>query len=133
MRESDRGLKSAPVTHYYKIMKANFIEIHSGEELDELFHKSKQQPVVLFKHSLTCPISAGVYREVSGVDSDIYLIVVQYARGVSNQLAEKTGVRHESPQAIVLKDERAVYHASHYDVTAEDIEKVQGSKFQGQG
>lgn len=114
-------------------MKANFIEIHSGEELDELFDKSKQQPVVLFKHSLTCPISAGVYREVADVDSDIYLIVVQYARGVSNQLAEKTGVRHESPQAIVLKDERAVYHASHYDVTAEDIEKVQGSKFQVQG
>jgi bacillithiol system protein YtxJ len=103
-------------------MKANFIEIHSGEELDELFYKSKQQPVVLFKHSLTCPISAGVYREVSGVDSDVYLIVVQYARGVSNQLAEKTGIRHESPQAIVLKDERAVYHASHYDVTANEVE-----------
>ncbi len=102
-------------------MKANFIEIHSGEELDELFDKSKQQPVVLFKHSLTCPISAGVYREVSDVDSDVYLIVVQYARGVSNQLAEKTGIRHESPQAIVLKDERAIYHASHYDVTANDV------------
>lgn len=105
-------------------MKANFIEIHSGEELDEVFQKSKQQPVVLFKHSITCPISAGVYREVSGVDSDVYLIVVQYARGVSNQLAEKTGVRHESPQAIVLKDERAVYYASHYNVTAQDLEKA---------
>ncbi len=104
-------------------MKANFIEVHSSEELDEVFQKSKEQPVVLFKHSLTCPISAGVYREVSGVNSDIYLIVVQYARNVSNLLAEKTGVRHESPQAIVLKNERAVYYASHYDVTAEDLDK----------
>ena len=114
-------------------MKANFIEIHSDEELDELFQKSEEQPVVLFKHSLTCPISSGVYREVSGIDSDIYLIVVQYARGVSNLLAEKTGVRHESPQAFVIKDGKPVYHASHYDVTAEDIEKLQGSKFQVQG
>ena|SRR5688572_3361475 len=104
-------------------MKANFIEIYSSEELDELFDKSKQQPVVLFKHSVTCPISAGVYREVSGVDSDVYLIIVQHARGVSNLLAEKTGVRHESPQAIVLKNEKPVYYASHYNVTAEDVEK----------
>lgn len=114
-------------------MKANFIEIHSSEELDELFQKSKEKPVVLFKHSLTCPISAGVYREVSDVDSDVYLIVVQYARGVSNLLAEKTGIRHESPQAIILKDEKAVYHASHYDVTADDIEKVQSLRFKVQG
>ena len=114
-------------------MKANFIEIHSGEELNELFQKSNEQPVVLFKHSLTCPISSGVHREVAGIDSDIYLIVVQYARGVSNLLAEKTGVRHESPQAFVIKDGKPVYHASHYDITAEDIEKVQGSKFQVQG
>lgn len=104
-------------------MKANFIEVHSDEELNGLFQKSKEQPVILFKHSLTCPISAGVYNEVSGVDSDVYLIVVQYARGVSNLLAEKTGIRHESPQAIVLKDEKPVYYASHYDVTAADLDK----------
>ena len=105
-------------------MKANFIEIHSNEELDELFQKSKEQPVVLFKHSVTCPISAGVYREVSDVDSDVYLIVVQYARSISNLIAEKTGVRHESPQAIVLKNEKPVYYASHYDVTAQDVEEA---------
>ncbi len=118
------GWKRHELLTIIKIMKANFIEIHSSEELEELFDKSKEQPVVLFKHSVTCPISAGVYREVSGVDSDVYLIVVQYARGVSNLLAEKTGVRHESPQAIVLKNEKPVYYASHYDVTANDLERA---------
>ena len=48
---------------------------------------------------------------------------MQRARDVSNALAEKTGIRHESPQAIVLKDEKPIYHASHYDVTAEDVER----------
>ena len=105
-------------------MKANFIKITSGEELDALIEKSNDQPVFLFKHSLTCPISAGVYQEVSGVSGDVHLVVMQTARDVSDLIAKKTGIRHESPQAIVLKNEKPVYHASHYDVTAEDVTKM---------
>ena len=105
-----------------KCMKANFIEVKSSEELEELFQKSNEQAVVLFKHSVTCPISSGVYNEIKNVDGDVYLVVVQSARGVSSEIAQKTGVRHESPQAIVLKGEKPVYHASHYDVTARDVE-----------
>lgn len=108
-------------------MKARFNEIHDTEELAALFEKSNEQPIVLFKHSTTCPISSGVYQEVSKADADINLIVVQHARSVSNAVAEKTGVRHESPQAIILKNEQVVYHASHYDVTAQDVEA--NSKF----
>lgn len=103
-------------------MKARFNEIHDTTELDALFEKSNNQPVVLFKHSTTCPISAGVYQEISNADADINLIVVQRARNVSNAIAERTGVRHESPQALVLKNGAVVYHASHYDVTASDVE-----------
>ena len=46
------------------------------------------------------------------------------SRDISNEVAEKTGVRHESPQAIIIKDSKVVYHASHYDVTAQEIEQV---------
>lgn len=103
-------------------MKANFIKLDSAESLDELFQKSHTQPVVLFKHSVSCPISAEVYREVAAaVEADVNLVVVQSARGVSNAIAERTGIRHESPQAIVLKDGKPVYHASHFDVTAEEV------------
>jgi bacillithiol system protein YtxJ len=105
-------------------MIANFIKVSSMEELDELFEKSGEQPVFLFKHSLTCPISAGVFEIVSGIDADIYLIVVQHSRDISNEIATRTGVRHESPQAVILKDSKAVYHASHYDVTAQEIEEI---------
>ncbi|MCA1622839.1 MAG: bacillithiol system redox-active protein YtxJ [Acidobacteria bacterium] len=105
-------------------MKANFIEINSTDELDDLFQKSSEKPVVLFKHSLTCPISSGVYQEISKAAADINLIIVQHARNVSNVIAEKTGIHHESPQAIVLRNGKPVYHASHYDVTAEDVEKM---------
>ncbi len=106
-----------------KFMKANFIEINSGEQLNDLFEKSNEKPIVLFKHSLTCPISAGVYQEMSGATADVHLVVMQHARDVSEAIAKRTGIRHESPQAIVIKNGKPVYHASHYDVTAADIEK----------
>jgi len=104
-------------------MKARFNEINSTEELDELFRQSNENPVALFKHSLTCPISAGVYQEISNADADINLIIIQHSRSVSSALADKTSIRHESPQAIVIKDGKPVYHASHYDVTASDVEE----------
>lgn len=104
-------------------MIANFIKVNSTEELDGLLEKSSERPVFLFKHSLTCPISAGVFEIVSGIDADVHLVVVQHTREVSNEIAAKTGVRHESPQAIIVREGRPVYYASHYDVTVEDIEK----------
>jgi bacillithiol system protein YtxJ len=100
---------------------AKFTEINSIEKLHELFETSNLRPVVLFKHSLTCPISANVYREVDETDAEINLVVVQTARHISNEIAQKTGIRHESPQAIVIRDGAPVYHASHYDITADDI------------
>ena len=102
-------------------MKANFVEINSTEQLDNLFEQSKEKPVLLFKHSLTCPISAGVHQEISSADADINVVIMQQARNVSDEIAKRTGIRHESPQAIVLKNGEVVYHASHYDVTANDV------------
>lgn len=103
-------------------MKARFNEIHDAAELEAVFERSNEQPQVLFKHSTSCPISAGVYQEISNADADINLIVVQHARNLSEAIAERTGVRHESPQAFVIKNGAVAYHASHYDVTASDVE-----------
>lgn len=110
-------------------MKANFTEINSTEQLDELFEQSNEKPIVIFKHSTTCPISSGVYHEISKADADINLVIIQNARNISITIAEKTGIRHESPQAIILKNGEAVYHASHYDITAQDVENVVNEQF----
>jgi bacillithiol system protein YtxJ len=103
-------------------MRANFINVVSIDGLDRLFEQSFDQPVVVLKHSTTCGISSGVYREVGLVPVDVNVIVMQTHRDVSNAIASRTGIRHESPQAFVLRDGKAVYHASHYDIEAEHIE-----------
>ena len=105
-------------------MKANFTEVDSIEKLNQLIKSSAEKPVLIFKHSITCGISDGVYSEISDVDSDINLVIVQTAKNISDEIAAQTGIRHQSPQAIVLKDGKPIYHASHYDITAQEIERV---------
>ena len=104
-------------------MPANFIKVDSLDSLDRLFTQSYERPIVLLKHSMTCGISSGVYRIVETVAADVNVVVIQTHRELSNEIAARTGVRHESPQALVIRDGRPVYHASHYDIEAEHIEE----------
>ena len=99
----------------------NLIKLDTLEKLQAAIEESRVRPVLFFKHSTSCGISSGVFREVSSVDSDINIVVVQTDRHVSNEIERRMGIRHESPQAIVLKGGEPVYHASHYDISAEDI------------
>lgn len=55
------------------------------------------------------------------IDGQVNILEVQSAREISRELANLTGVRHETPQVIVLRDGKAVWNASHFDVTASDV------------
>ena len=99
-------------------MGNNFFEIDDRATLDNLITDSKQQPVIVFKHSNACSISSRAYREMEKVEAPVNILVVQSARDVSRELANLTGVRHETPQVIVLRDGKAVWNASHFDVQA---------------
>ena len=104
--------------------ETHFTQITDREALDEALARSSQEPVILFKHSTTCPISAAAYRQMSEMGGDVSLVVIQHAREVSREVEERTGVRHESPQAIILKDGKAVWTASHFDITAGAVERA---------
>src|SRR5262249_13273064 len=93
-------------------------KIDNRETLDKLVTDSKTRPIVIFKHSTTCGISSTAYREMEKLEEPVNLVEVQSARDVSRELADMTGIRHETPQVIVLKDGKAVWDASHFDVKA---------------
>jgi bacillithiol system protein YtxJ len=99
-------------------MGNRFLEIDDRSALESLMTDSKQKPVIVFKHSNACSISARAYREMEKVEDEVNILVVQSARDVSRELANLTGVRHETPQVIVLRDGQAVWNASHFDVQA---------------
>ena len=105
-------------------METQFTPINDTNSLEQLLARSHNEPVILFKHSTTCPISASAYKQMSRVEADVSLVVVQRARDVSNEIATRTGIRHESPQAIVLRNGEAVWTASHFDITSDAVEKA---------
>ena len=105
-------------------MGNSFFKIDNRETLDQLITDSKSKPVVIFKHSNACGISASAYREMEKLEAQVNLLEVQSARDVSRELADITGIRHETPQVIVFKDGKAVWNASHFDVKAGAVLKA---------
>jgi bacillithiol system protein YtxJ len=103
-------------------MNNHFTPVSDSTELESLFTRSHERPVILFKHSLTCPVSSAAYQEMSDFDGDVSLIVVQRARDVSREVETLTGIRHESPQAIILRNGRAVWNASHWRIKRSVVE-----------
>ena len=105
-----------------------FARLLDKQALENIIDASKDRPVVVFKHSNSCPISSRAYREMEQLE-DINLLEIQSARDLSREVEELTGVRHESPQVIILRDGKAVWNASHFDVKAGTVaEAVQAHR-----
>jgi bacillithiol system protein YtxJ len=105
-------------------METNFNPVEDAAALEQLLARSHEGPVLLFKHSNTCPISARAYRQMQGVKSPVSIVVVQKSRDISRAVEARTGVQHESPQALVLRNGQAVWSASHFDITADVVEQA---------
>jgi bacillithiol system protein YtxJ len=61
------------------------------------------------------------YREMQRVDKEVNLVEVQRDREISRQIEQRTGLRHESPQVILLRRGKAVWDASHFDIKASSV------------
>jgi len=84
-------------------------------------------PIALvYKHSTRCPVSTAAMHEMQQLvrdrpDSPVWIVDVIVQRRLSAELAERTGVEHESPQVILLAGGAVVYDASHFRVRADDL------------
>lgn len=99
-------------------MENHFVKVTDTESLEELTSRSNERPVVIFKHSLTCPISAAAYDQMAEFDGEVELIEVQRARELSAEIESRLGVAHESPQVLVLRNGQVAWNASHFKITA---------------
>lgn len=98
-----------------------FVEIEDIESLERFISEAGDSPAIVFKHSNTCGISARVYREMSQVERPVGIVVVQQARDVSDEIARRFGIQHETPQALVVRGDKVLWSASHYAVKAQAI------------
>lgn len=107
-------------------MGNHFVRVNDTESFKALTERSNERPVVIFKHSLTCPVSSAAYEQMSRYEGEVSLIEVQVARQLSNEIENRLGVPHESPQVIVLSKGRAAWNASHFKITAESVAEAVG-------
>jgi len=98
--------------------------------LEAAIAESKERPVLLFKHSRYCGVSAEALDElqshIESASGDVAyrMITVQTHRPISDAVAQRLGLRHETPQAILLRDGKIVWNASHFRITASQLSEV---------
>ena len=100
--------------------------MHALTTSDDLEAALRAPAAVLLKHSTRCPISAAALEEVTQLrarnpDVPVYLVDVHEQRDLSDEVAERLGVAHNSPQAFVLARGVPVWQASHYSIKARKL------------
>lgn len=106
----------------------NWEKITSVEDLKNINQVSENQKIMIFKHSTTCAISATVLARMERKWNDekakgiipYYLDLLSF-RELSTQIAQHYGIKHESPQVLIITKGKCVYNASHYDISFEEI------------
>jgi len=106
-------------------------KLESADQLSEIQQQSKDQYVVIFKHSTTCSISRTALDRfqrnwnpelMKGV-TPYYLDLLAH-RDISNQIARNFSVEHQSPQLLVIRNGQSVYDRSHFDIDFKSVQEV---------
>lgn len=111
-------------------LMSNITDLSDLEMLEAAIAESLERPVLLFKHSRTCGIShealdeLRIHLERNPPNATYKMITVQSHRRLSDEVAERLGVRHETPQAILLRGGRPVWKASHFRITADELRRA---------
>lgn len=112
-------------------MNEEWFELETVNDIEDILNRSSQKLQIIFKHSTRCPVSSNAFSEVSSVTDEIVpFIDINYVdvirnRGISQEIANKLEVRHESPQLLLIKDNQLVWNVTHYQIEGEAIvEKV---------
>ena len=106
--------------------KINWNNLTDLGQLNEIITNSTDKPVAIFKHSTRCSVSRMALKQFENeFDSSdkvtpYFLDLIAY-RDVSNEIANRFGVQHQSPQLILIKEGKAIYNASHSDIDAEAL------------
>ena len=97
-------------------------------QLNEISEASFKQPVVIFKHSTRCSISRMALKQfenefnLQDKVTPYFLDLLEY-RPISNEIADRFQVFHQSPQLILIKEGNAIYDVSHSDIQVDDLAK----------
>jgi bacillithiol system protein YtxJ len=104
----------------------NWIPLTDLSQLDEIVTLSNGKPVVIFKHSTRCSVSRFALKQFESEYDltdcvDAYFLDLLEYRVISNEIASRFGVYHQSPQLLLIKEGKSVYDVSHSDINAREL------------
>lgn len=104
----------------------DWIELVSPEQLSAIARESQEFPVLIFKHSTACSLSALALHRLDRKSSNVpglkaYFLDLRAHRDLSTLIESTFDVIHESPQILIIDKGRAVYHRSHGEIDPSDI------------
>jgi bacillithiol system protein YtxJ len=111
------------------LSKVNWIPLDDLEVIEEAIALSYEKPVVLFKHSTRCSISRFALKQFekdydfSKEQVEPFFLDLLNHRNISNEIAKRFDIEHQSPQMIVLKNGVAVFSSTHSDIEADILKK----------
>ena len=97
------------------------------KQLEEIAEESVETSIIIFKHSTRCSISRMALKNFEkeyNIQEDSakpYFLDLLEHRDISNAIASQFNVEHQSPQLLLIKDGKVVYHTSHSDIDAEAV------------
>ena len=108
-----------------------WISLKDSKQLDAILAESKEQPVLIYKHSTRCNISRAAFDRLErkwdaneiGNIKRYFLDLISY-REISNQIAEMFQVEHHSPQILIISNGKSVLDLSHYEIDFDQIKSV---------
>lgn len=109
-----------------------WFQISSTQEADGVIKASNEKIQVIFKHSGSCGISFFAKKNLDSIPpeelqhADMYIVDVIRDRNVAYYLADRFSVRHESPQLLVIKKKKVIWHGSHNAVNPENLLQALG-------
>ncbi|MEC5166704.1 bacillithiol system protein YtxJ [Flavobacterium sp. PL11] len=121
-----RNIFSSTDSSGAKESKIDWIELTDLGQLNEINAISAIKPVAIFKHSTRCSISRMALKQFENEfnNSDkitLYFLDLIENRAISNEIANQFGVTHQSPQLILIKEGKVIYHVSHSDIDADAL------------
>lgn len=106
----------------------NWIALETEDTLNHLEKDSFQQTVLVFKHSTRCFISKMALRNFeqtfTALETPCYFLDLISYRNLSHQIASAFEVQHQSPQVLLIKEGKVIFHTSHENIDGETISKM---------
>ncbi|HMR85512.1 MAG TPA: bacillithiol system redox-active protein YtxJ [Niabella sp.] len=103
----------------------SWINLDKEEQLSEIDEKSFSKAQLIFKHSTRCSISSVIknrlYKGAVPENIDCYYLDLIANRAISNAVAEKYGIEHESPQVLLIKQGKCIFNESHSAIYMDEI------------